>query len=131
MDSLNLNVVIVKGTKREDLDEALLELSTCDADFSGENGVEYLWDEAWGNVERKEYDSDEDDDDYEEAEPEYSSNAEYVLKAELKDETDHKTIIEKFIDRWILNDSYYKQSQLDVKYDENGNAKVIAIALTY
>jgi hypothetical protein len=109
MDSLNLKVVEVKGKSRGALNKALLELSTCDADFSGENGIDYLWKEA-----RR-----------------YSSNAAYVLKKELKEETDHKTIIEKFIKRWIENDSYYLQYDLDVKYDKNGNAKVIALALTY
>lgn len=68
MDGLSLSLVQVKGKTRKALNEALLELCKCDADFSGNNGVDYLWDEAWG---KKNPDKDYD-------EPKYSSNAEYL-----------------------------------------------------
>lgn len=47
MNYMNMKLVKVNGKTREDLLTALASLGEIDADFNGENGVEYLWDEVW------------------------------------------------------------------------------------
>jgi hypothetical protein len=105
MNFLNLNTVKVEGKTREDLLIALASLAGCDADFCGENGEEYLWDEAM----------------------DYESNLEYCLDLFKDIETD-KELISKFIDRWISSDYYYQDYHLDVFYDADGKAEFIALA---
>lgn len=135
MNSINMKLVKINGKTRDDLLTALTELGEMDADFNGENGIEYLWDVVWkangfknmeDYEEKNEYDSDEDDD-YEEIKLKYESNMEYLLDS-LKEETTDKDIIEQYISNWIGNDSYYKDYILDVVYDDNGKAECIALA---
>ena len=129
--TLNLNTVKVKEKTRESLLAALTELGQMDADFSGDNGLCYLWAEVWeangfknsSEFERKckELSSEE------EMILKYDSNLEWLLD-ELKDIKSDKTLIETFVSRWINNDRYYHDYQLEVIYDETGTAEYIVLA---
>ena len=138
MNSINMKLVKVNGKTRNNLLVALANLVLMDADFNGENGLEYLRDEVWkangfksmeDYEKQNEYDSDEDDN-YEEIELKYESNMEYLLDV-LKDKETDREVIEEYIADWIKCDSYYKDHILDVVYDENGKAECIALALMY
>ena len=103
--SLGHKVVKVEGKTREDLLTALANLGTTDADFSGDNGIEYLWEEA----------------------SKFDSNCEYCLDLVKDKETDEE-VISEFIKLWIERDGYYKEHDLEVIYDENGKAEFISLA---
>ena len=105
-----MKLVKVEGTTRQDLLDALASLGEMDADFCGENGIDYLWE----NVDKNKY----------------KSNMEYLLDV-LKDTKTDKEFIEAYISNWIGCDSYYKGHILDVVYDENGKAECIALATMY
>ena len=135
MNYMNMKLVKVNGKTREDLLTALASLGEIDADFNGENGVEYLWDKVWkangfenmkDYEEKNEYDSDNDED-YEEIELKYESNMEYLLNT-LKDKKSDKELIEEYVANWIGCDNYYKEHILDVVYDDNGKVECIALA---
>ena len=103
---LGLKTVKVKENTREALLAALTELGEMDADFSGENGIEYLWEEA----------------------SEFDSNCEYCLD-KVKDLKTDEEVIEKFIRLWIEADNYYKEHELNVIYNKKGKAEYIALAV--
>ena len=107
MNNINMKLVKVNGKTREDLLVALVSLGEIDADFNGDNGIEYLWD----NVDSTKYES----------------NMEYLLDT-LKDKETDKELIEEYVSSWISRDSYYKEHILEVVYDENGKAECIALA---
>ena len=81
--SLNHCYEAVPNTK-EDVATCLMNLADCDCDFNGENGDDYLWDEAEG----------------------FESNAEYCL-SEAKEESTPSAMVAKFLDMWMGRDSYY------------------------
>ena len=110
MNSMNMKLVKVNGKTREDLLVALANLGEMDADFCGENGIEYLWE----SVDKEKYES----------------NMEYLLDI-LKDKETDKELIEEYIFDWIGCDNYYKDHILQVVYDENGKAECIALATMY
>ena len=133
-----MQLVQVKGDKREDLLQALASLGELvDADFSGENGLEYLWDKVWaanGFVDMDDYEEQclseaDEDEESEEIELKYQSNMAYLLDL-LKDKESDKEVIKEFIAGWVGSDSYYKQYILDVGYSENGKAECIALSWT-
>lgn len=107
MYNLDMNLVKVNGKTRGDLLTALSTLCEMDADFTGDNGIDYLWD----GVDKNKYDS----------------NMAYLLD-KVKDKASDKEVIEEFIDRWIGEDAYYKAHSLNVIYDENEKAECIALA---
>lgn len=80
----------VPNTK-EDISTCLMNLADCDCDFNGENGLEYLWDEAEG----------------------FESNAEYCLSIAEQEPTPRE-MVEKFISMWMGKDSYYEEYDLGV-----------------
>lgn len=67
----------------------------CDNDFNGENGEEYLWEEAIG----------------------FESNAEYCW-AEAEKELTPREVIEYFVDLWMGADSYYKDYSVEILQHE-------------
>ena len=44
INNINMKLVTVNGKTREDLLVALASIGEIDADFNGDNGIEYLWD---------------------------------------------------------------------------------------
>ena len=88
-----------------DIASALANIAECDADFSGENGEDYLWDKAKLAG--------------------YDSNLEYCLDA-IKDVKLDSEKIKKFMHLWLDNDDYYINPEWKIvcdSYDE-----IIAIA---
>lgn len=81
---------VTQNTK-EDVSVCLMDLALCDNDFNGENGLEYLWEEAEG----------------------FESNAEYCLSIAEKEPTPRK-MVEKFISLWMGKDYYYEDYDLGV-----------------
>ena len=90
--SMNHDYEIMENTK-EAAAEYLMDLANCDCDFNGENGLEYLWEEAEG----------------------FESNAEYCLAVVTNIEgVTPKEMIEKFISLWMDNDGYYAEYDLGI-----------------
>jgi hypothetical protein len=84
------------NNNKEEVAETLMCLANIDNDFHGENGAEYLWEEAeLGGFE---------------------SNAEYCLWMAQREETP-RAIIEKFISLWMGRDYYYQDYDLGILVD--------------
>lgn len=81
----------VMPNSKEDVSTCLMNLADCDCDFNGENGLEYLWDEAEG----------------------FESNAEYCLSIAIKEATPRE-MAEKFISMWMGRDYYYEDYDLGI-----------------
>ena len=81
----------VMSNNKADVANNLMFLSNNDCDFNGENGLEYLWEEAEG----------------------FESNAEYCLSIAEKEPTPRE-MIEKFISLWMGKDPYYYDYDLGV-----------------
>lgn len=133
--SLYAGLEKVVAGNRDSLLAALKKISNFDCDFSGENGLEYLWDEVWeangfesleDYKEKQEYDSDEDED-YEEIELKYESNVEWLLN-EVKDIEDDGECIDTFFKIWMDKDENY-YSEYEVNYIRNTKKKVVAVSV--
>lgn len=81
---------VVPNTK-QDVSSSLTNLATCDNDFNGENGLEYLWEEAVG----------------------FESNAEYCLSIAEQEPTPRE-MAEKFVSLWMGRDYYYEDYDIGV-----------------
>ena len=88
-----------------EIEDALLKLSEFDADFSGDNGDEYLWDIA--------------------REKGFETNAEYLIST-LKDVESPERKAEEFFKGWIEDDGYYQDYQYAV--NEVGDKVVVSLA---
>ena len=130
MNYLNMKLVKVNGNTRKDLLDALSSLGEMDADFCGDNGIEYLWDEVWKANGFKNYEDFEDkvdNEDFDEDDLEYETNMEYLLDT-LKDIESDKKLIEIYVSYWLDNDSYYSNYNLEVIYNSKEKAECIALA---
>lgn len=94
-DKLHLDYEVVTNTK-EDVAGMLMCLADNDLDFNGENGDEYLWDEALG----------------------FESNAAYCLSIAKKEKTP-SDMIEKFISLWMGRDYYYQDYRIGIHCENN------------
>lgn len=122
--NLDLRIAEVKDNTREELINALATLSENDADFTGENGLEYLWNRVWyingfSNMEDWECNG--------EPTLKYESNLNYVCNT-VKDIENDIECIEMFLDMWMAKDSYYGEYHYDLLTDSNG---ITAIVLAY
>lgn len=81
----------VMSNNKADVASNLTFLSNSDCDFNGENGLEYLWEEAEG----------------------FESNAEYCLSIAEKEPTPRE-MAEKFISLWMSKDPYYYDYDLGI-----------------
>lgn len=81
---------VVSNTK-EDASTCLMDLALCDNDFNGENGLEYLWEEAEG----------------------FESNMDYCLSIAEQEPTPRE-MVEKFISLWMGRDYYYEDYDIGV-----------------
>ena len=105
--SLYLSLKEIKPGNRESLLNALRELSYFDCDFNGDNGLDYLWEEAKG----------------------FTSNMEYLIN-EVKDIKDDEECVSRFIEMWMERDSsYYKSYELNVITTKQNQIKTIAFAV--
>jgi len=134
---LKSSLVEVKPNDRNDLLGALEELGSCDLDFIGENGLEYLWNEVWkvngfedikDYEEQNECDSD-DDENYKEIKLKYESNLEYLLD-KVKDIISDIDCVEEFVNIWMENDrNYYQDYSLNYITDKYDNITAISLAM--
>lgn len=95
----------VKVGNRESLLDALRSLSYFDYDFNGENGNDYLWEEANG----------------------FESNMDYLINKvrKIKDDED---CVNSFFEEWMDNDSYYEKWNVSVLKDTKKRVKVISFS---
>ena len=122
-----VNVAKVKDNTRESLIEALATLGEGDADFNGDNGLEYLWDVVWEVNGFKSYD------DWEaQGEPEmkYESNLAYLCDKVTEIEDDLKCVSD-FFRGWLYHDSYYEDYDYEVSTDADRNITAIALAYVH
>ena len=101
--------VSYKIGNRKDLLEALRCLSDGDCDFNGENGLDYVCEDAKAGR--------------------FNSNQDYYLSIaeEISDEED---AINTFLDGWLKHDNYY--DEWNVEFETAGKTKFISLAaLTY
>lgn len=81
----------VAPNTKADVADTLMCLAGCDCDFNGENGEDYLWEEAEG----------------------FESNAEYCLSIAEQEKTPRE-MIEKFVSLWMGRDQYYQDYDLGI-----------------
>mgnify|MGYP000723060584 FL=1 len=96
----------VKVGNRESLLNALRSLSDFDCDFNGENGDDYLWEEANG----------------------FESNMDYLINKvrEIKDDED---CVNSFFEEWMDNDrNYYEEWNVSVLKDTKKRVKAISFS---
>ena len=95
---------IITKNNRIDVVNALIEIAMHDADFCGDNGYEYLWDEAKG----------------------FECNSEYALSIAENEPTIVDTI-KKFVAIWMDGDGYYVDYDLAISELND----TIAISIAY
>lgn len=86
---------VTPNTKEGAID-CLASLINIDNDFNGENGPEYLWEEAEG----------------------FECNADYCLSIAEKENTPRE-MIEKFISLWMSRDYYYQDYDLGILVEDD------------
>ena len=105
MSSLNVHnktVVFKTNGCADEIASALVKLGEIDADFSGENGEEYLWSVSKRNK--------------------FETNAEYVAhkvvtnKAVMRQEAKKgiKAYTDAFVKEWLKLEGYYNNMEIDV-----------------
>lgn len=107
------SVAVYEVGNTKDLVDALCYLSDLDCDFNGENGVDYICEDAKENG--------------------FKSNQSYyssIVLRELNNGLDECVVIEKFLKAWLDHDNYYAEWKHDVVI--KGNIAIISLAaLTY
>ena len=88
-----------------DIDKFLISLAKLDNDFNGKNGDDALWE-----ISKTEG---------------FKSNFDYVMYT-ISRETDGVKKIEKFVEMWMKDNSYYKNRKVDVS--RKGKKLFISIA---
>ena len=127
---LRSHLAEVEPGNRESLLTALTILSSCDCDFNGENGLEYLWNEVWEANGYKDYDdfADKHPDIEEEVSLKYESNMDYLVD-KVRDIKNDYHCIEAYVEGWIGNDCYY--GEYDLNWLKNRDGKIIALSIAY
>lgn len=105
------------GVTKKDISDIFYKLATHDDDFNGNNGDEYLWEEAENNG--------------------FETNCDYLVHTLLKDIPEDKILeygevrklLDKFFDGWTYNDSYY--DGLDFDFEDENNILFVAVAVMY
>lgn len=115
---LSLFTASIEGnTKQEKINnvvEAMCSFADIDCDFNGENGPDYLWEEAkTGN---------------------YESNLEYTADMCRKADNPEEALL-KFAEMWLGRDFYYKEYSCAIecvaKEDPEDETDVTTIAVAY
>lgn len=99
--------VVETPNNRQSLLKALEHLSNCDEDFNGNNGPEYLWQQA--------------------SDGNYNSNQQYVLDI-IKDLPSDDDVVQAFLDYWVKHDSYYRRYECTVHKNQKDQIDAIAFA---
>ena len=93
---------------KHDVGAHLMDFADCDCDFNGENGLEYLWEEAEG----------------------FESNAAYCLSIAENEQTP-KEMVEKFISLWMGKDRYYYDYDLGILIEDDKLFMSLAYEIGY
>lgn len=97
----------VNTNNTEDIRKKLIALCDCDADMNGNNGPDYLWEEAKG----------------------FKSNAEYLADYVMKNNKTVKDMFEEFMKKWMYYDFYYYPGYDLTFLEEDKTYLIIACAL--
>ena len=92
----------------EDVKEALISLCESDCDMNGENGDDYLWDEAKG----------------------YDSNAEYLASRvgnKFQTVKDVINAFKNFMNEWMNRDGYYDDYEMN--FISDGDNLIVGMTL--
>lgn len=104
MTELSLFTAAIEGsTKQEKIDDiikAMCSFSDTDCDFNGENGPDYLWDEA--------------------KDAGYKCNLDYTADICCKESTPKKALF-KFANMWLGKDSYYEDYKVEYTVKDNSS----------
>ena len=102
-----INLRVAEATKKDkgSIINALNEIASIDYDFSGENGEEYLWEEAKG----------------------YESNMDYVSKT--VDGYTPQALVYNYLNLWLGRDNYY--SSYDYQVLELSDSDTLIIVVSY
>ena len=112
---VQITTTVIRGAigknNAKKIKEKLLDISCCDEDWNGNNGLEFVDEEA----QEKGYESNQ----------EYY--ADYVLEdEELEDKAHIERIFETYLDYWLGNDSYYVG--YETMYNWIGKTLVVSVA---
>ena len=104
---INLRVAEATKKDKESIINALNEIASIDCDFNGENGEEYLWEEAKAKG--------------------YKSNMDYV--SHTVDGYTSQAIVYKYLSMWLGRDNYY--SSYDYQVLELSDSDTLIIVVSY
>lgn len=123
--SLILKTVYVVPNSRKSLLSALATISECDADFNGENGIEYMWDMVWKANGFENYETFIDAN---KKDLKYESNLDWLLE-EVSSIKDDNECVKCFFDTWMQQYSgYYREWNKECVYNDLGD--IIAIGFS-
>ena len=127
---LRSHLAKVEPDNRKSLLAALCNISSCDCDFNGENGLEYLRDEVWEANGYEDYDdfANKHPDVGEEVDLKYESNMDYLVD-KVRDIKRDEDCIQQFIYGWMGNDGYY--GEYDLNWLTNDDGKIIVLSIAY
>lgn len=108
MNKIEIKTALVKKNDKESVIQALCEISNFDNDFNGENGEEYLTDNALAEG--------------------FKSNQEYVCSL-MENYDNLRSIIARFFEEWLDHDNYYELYTYEII--ENDKGEILAIVLAY
>lgn len=130
----SLNTKLLKVTRgknhRKNLLDTLADIGDLDFDFSGENGLDYLWEDVWndnGFENQEDYETQQEESE-KIIELKYESNLEWLLDR-VKDIEDDRDCVEEFISTWMDNDSnYYHKYEVNYLTDKNNHIYAISFS---
>lgn len=97
MANVHLQLFKVSTDDLEDVKLGLISLCDCDGDMNGDNGDDYLWEEATG----------------------YESNAEYLAAQAISKDKTVQEMFTYFVDTWMERDrNYYSNYEIEFLEDK-------------
>jgi len=106
---INLKFAEAIKDNRESIINALNDIASGDEDFNGNNGENYLWEEA--------------------KKQDFKSNMEYVGNT-IKDSATQEEIICEYLNNWLGRDSYYENYNWEIVEYPNKDSILIIVAYT-
>ena len=93
----------------KDIKEGLVALCSDDNDMNGENGDEFLWEEAVS----------------------YPSNADYLAAISISNNETVQGMFEYFVETWMSRDGYYTDYNLEFLEDEREDELIVSFIITH
>ena len=104
---LKQSLVTVTPNDRNELLNALKQLSNIDQDFNGDNGPGYRWQQT--------------------TDKNFESNQQYILDC-VKDIPNECDCVREFLKLWMTQDNYYKHYKINIHLNQLGYIDAIAFA---